>query len=149
MFEMKIKVELTAVEVTEAVNNLANAIAKIGAPVVTPVATKSEPVHTPQIQEQPVMTNPVASPVQQPTAPQDTQPVVNDTPVATPAQPTAPQAPITVEMLSRAGAPLVDQGKMAQLMGLLNKYGVQAITQLKPDMYEAFAGDLRSLGAQI
>lgn len=82
------------------------------------------------------------------------------TPIVTKAEPVNPepvqqaasvpqQKAITIDMLAAAGAPLVDQGKMQQLMALLNKYGVQAITQLTPDKYDAFAADLRAIGAQI
>ena len=32
---------------------------------------------------------------------------------------------------------------------ILKKYGVETITQLKPEQYQAFAEDLRALGADI
>jgi hypothetical protein len=48
-----------------------------------------------------------------------------------------------------AGSSLIDQGKMADVMALMTRYGVQAITQLKPETYPAFAADLRALGATI
>ena len=48
-----------------------------------------------------------------------------------------------------AGASLVDAGKMEQLLALLAKYGVQAVTQLQPDQYGVFATELRTLGAQL
>ena len=87
-------------------------------------------------------------------------------PVAAPAQPVAPTAtatgntaapvvPIssapsyTLDQISRAGASLVDAGKMQQLLQLLSRYGVQAITQIQPEQYGAFATELRALGAQI
>jgi hypothetical protein len=38
---------------------------------------------------------------------------------------------------------------MPQVITLLGKYGVQAITQLQPESFEAFAGELRALGAAI
>lgn len=55
----------------------------------------------------------------------------------------------TLEQLSRAGAALATSGKMPELMALMQKHGVQALTQLKPDQYSAMADDLRSMGAQI
>lgn len=55
----------------------------------------------------------------------------------------------TLDQISRAGASLVDAGKMQQLLELLGRYGVQAVTQLKPEQYGAFATELRGLGAQI
>lgn len=48
-----------------------------------------------------------------------------------------------------AGAALIDAGKINELMGLLNNFGVQAVTQLKQDQLGAFATELRKLGAQI
>ena len=55
----------------------------------------------------------------------------------------------TLDQIAKAGANLVDAGKMEQLLALLTKYGVQAVTQLTPDQYGAFATELRALGAQI
>jgi len=55
----------------------------------------------------------------------------------------------TVEELARAGAALIDQGKMPQLIDLLKKNGVQAITQLKPEQYAAVATELIALGAKL
>jgi len=63
--------------------------------------------------------------------------------------PVAPAPTFTLEQISRAGVQLVDAGKLPQLMGLLNKYGVQAVTQLDPGTYGAVATELRALGAQI
>jgi hypothetical protein len=61
-----------------------------------------------------------------------------------------PGAPTyTLDQISRAGASLVDAGKMQQLLELLGRYGVQAVTQLQPEQYGAFATELRALGAQI
>lgn len=92
-------------------------------------------------------------------------PVAVPTPAATPTAPEMPVAPspaaevapppaavtpaVTMDVIGRAGAALVDAGKMPQLIALLGKYGVQAITQLKPDMLDSFAGELRALGAKI
>ena len=138
MFEMKINVEVTATEIVTAINNLAKAIEKFGSPVVTPVVTKAEPVNPEPVQAAPQPV-PTATPMPTPTpAPQPVQ-----------AAPEPQQKAITIDMLAAAGAPLVDQGKMQQLMALLNKYGVQAITQLTPDKYDTFAADLRAIGAQI
>lgn len=85
-------------------------------------------------------------------------PVSTPAPVTTPAQ-TRPEAvkseevkqpSVTSEALSIAGAALVDNGKMDELISLLNtKYGIQAITQLPKDKYDALAEDMRALGADI
>lgn len=93
---------------------------------------------------------PVAAPtpVAPPTAPETS---AVPSPVAEVASPptTAAPAAVTMDAIGRAGAALVDAGKMPQLIALLGKYGVQAITQLKPDMLDSFAGELRALGAKI
>ena len=81
---------------------------------------------------------------------------------ATPAQTVAPVANVpvasavptgaptyTLDMIARAGAALVDAGKMDALCGLLAKYGVEALTALDPAQYGNFANDLRALGAHI
>ena len=61
-----------------------------------------------------------------------------------------PKEPVcTVSDLSRAGAALIDQGKMPQLIELLRKFGVQAVTQLKPEAYPEFMEALRELGAKL
>lgn len=157
MFEMKINVEVTATDIVTAINNLAKAIEKFGSPVVTPVVTKAEvhnePVAPVQTTPVPVQTTaPVTSPMPEPQPVPTAAPMPTPTPAPQPVQQAASvpqQKAITIDMLAAAGAPLVDQGKMQQLMALLNKYGVQAITQLTPDKYDAFAADLRAIGAQI
>jgi hypothetical protein len=63
--------------------------------------------------------------------------------------PVADAPTYTLDQISKAGAALVDAGKMEPLLGLLTKYGVQAITQLQPAQYGVFATELRALGAQI
>lgn len=55
----------------------------------------------------------------------------------------------TLDELSRAGAALIDQGKMAQLLALLKKYNVQALTQLDPSVYASVADELITLGAKL
>jgi hypothetical protein len=55
----------------------------------------------------------------------------------------------TQEQLARAGAALAQAGKMDHALALLAKYNVQTINQLKPELYGAFAAELRALGAQL
>ena len=166
MFEVKVTIESPAL--VEAMNNLASAIVSGMTVKVPEVKAVAQPVQNQQtapaapvqqstqeapqtpVQIQPFMNAPTAAPT--PTAP--TQAPVQQTPApVAPTQPaqqaTTAKAPITLEAISRAGAALVDQGKMQQIMGLLSKYGVQAITQLQPNTYEAFAAEMRTLGAQI
>lgn len=67
------------------------------------------------------------------------------------AAPVAAAPTYTVEQIGKAGADLVSQdaAKMPGLLALLQKYGVQAITQLKPEQLGAFATELRGLGAKL
>lgn len=100
---------------------------------------------------------PVAS--QMPTAATNQPPVMPQTPGPAPAAPApapaAPAVPVagaptyTLDQIAKAGASLVDAGKMEPLLALLSRYGVQAVTQLAPEHYGAFATELRALGAQI
>lgn len=100
---------------------------------------------------------PVAS--QMPTAATNQPPVMPQTPgpapVAPAPAPAAPAVPVagaptyTLDQIAKAGASLVDAGKMEPLLALLSRYGVQAVTQLAPEHYGAFATELRALGAQI
>ncbi len=59
------------------------------------------------------------------------------------------QTGVTLEAIVTAGAGLVEKGMMNQVIALLGKYGVQAVNQIQPQQYEAFAAELRTLGAQI
>ena len=104
-------------------------------------------------------TPPVAAPVP-PAAPLATTmpPAPAAAPAAPPAPAPAPAAPAvpvttaptyTLDQIAKAGASLVDAGKMEPLLALLSRYGVQAVTQLAPEHYGAFATELRALGAQI
>lgn len=96
---------------------------------------------------------------QMPTAATNQPPVMPQTPGPAPAAPApapaAPAVPVTtaptytLDQIAKAGASLVDAGKMEPLLALLSRYGVQAVTQLAPGHYGAFATELRALGAQI
>ena len=108
---------------------------------VAPVAA-SEPAAT--VNPTPAHVAPVAAPVAH-TAPVPTEQPAAHAPAAVPV--TAPT--YTVDQIARAGASLVDAGKMEQLLTLLARYGVAAVTQLQPDQFGAFATELRALGAQI
>ena len=67
------------------------------------------------------------------------------------AAPVAAAPTYTAEQIGKAGADLVSQdaAKMPELLALLQKYGAQAITQLKPEQLGAFATELRGLGAKL
>ncbi|MDO4837789.1 MAG: hypothetical protein Q4B32_05290 [Clostridia bacterium] len=161
MIEIKVTVEIPGM--TEAINNLAQAIAdkkpvaaqavetvKQEAPAVqvsAPVAPVEPPVTPAAPIQPPVQTAPVPAPTTPVVAP-----VTPVTPAASaPEQQQAPTAakPITLNDLSRAGAKLVDAGKMDAVINALKSFGAVAITQLREDQYASFADCLRSLGATI
>ena len=110
------------------------------------------PKNTPQEKVIPV---PV-TPVQEPTpAPVPTAPV--DEPVPTPVAPT-PVAPApaptqtikySVQQLAVAAMQLKDQGRIADLQGLLVQFGVASMVELKDDQLDAFAQALRGLGVTL
>ena len=107
-------------------------------PTPGPAPTMAAPVVVPSPSPTPVTNAPTAGP---------TSAAPGNTPA--PAVPVAGAPTYTLDQISRAGASLVDAGKMQQLLELLGRYGVQAVTQLKPEQYGAFATGLRGLGAQI
>ena len=152
MLEMKIRIEADAAVLT-AIDKLTTALEKSAVNIsvpqdapapVAPVSAPVPPAPVPQVTTPPI---PAPAPVAAP-AP---------APAATPAVPTnpAPVVPVaaaptyTLDQIAKAGASLVDAGKMEQLLALLAKYGVQAVTQLQPDQYGVFATELRTLGAQL
>lgn len=55
----------------------------------------------------------------------------------------------TLEQLAVAATPLADAGRRNDLVGLLNSFGVSALTQLPKEHYGAFATQLRAMGAKI
>lgn len=164
MMEMKIKIEVP--DLAAAVEKLAAAIA-VDPNILTPdtprpqmpgpAATVPPQMPTPATGPAPAMPQtpgPAPAPVTPPPAP--AAPVTPPAPAPAPApQTAAPVMPVagaptyTLDQISKAGAALVDAGKMEPLLALLTKYGVQAITQLQPAQYGVFATELRALGAQI
>ena len=151
---MEINVTVTIPGLPEALNNLAAAISGKSAPAVAaaPVTQAAQPEVAPTANP----TTPAVAPVAAPAA--TTPPVnsatapVNTAPSATTvAAPSNPVANYTIEQLSIAGAALCEQGKMPQLIALLGKYGVQAVTQLStaPDVINGFAAELKALGAAL
>ena len=164
---LEIKVTINTPDLSEALTNLALAIkgdvVQQGAELVIPAGTPMEVVGTAPA---PAAEQPTLQPVNPVPAQQTTPPPVNPVnpapaPVQTATQitpqapamnpPVAPQAPkIDLDTISRAGAALADAGKMQQILDLLtNKYRVQAITLLKEDQYQAFADDMKALGAKF
>lgn len=157
MMEMKIKIDVP--ELVAAVEKLAAAIDKTALNITVPnegTLNFNMPTSNAPVAPAPVQTTPTPAPVAAPApapAPAPTPAAPPVTPMPTAAAPT-PAVPVTaptytLDQIAKAGANLVDAGKMEQLLALLTKYGVQAVTQLTPDQYGAFATELRALGAQI
>lgn len=86
---------------------------------------------------------PMPEPV--PAAPVPTTPVQE-----TEAVPTTPVT-YTMDQLSKAATDLVtaNPAMTPRIQGLLPKYGVVSMPELKPEQYQAFAMDLLSLGAVL
>lgn len=135
--------------------------------VTEPIKTAQQVVPAPQTA--PVQTAPAIPPVAPPQAQPITHPSVAPVPtpvqtvsaVAPPAAPPqmtapAPAAPVptnaktyTPDDLARAAMALMDSGRQADLIGLLQQFGVSSIPELAADQYGAFATALRGMGAQI
>ncbi len=140
--DMKLKIE--APELISAIEKLAAVLPSIRTitaqnPNTTPKATAPATECVPA----PAVNAPVSG------QPADSMGAPVPTTVPAPTVPVTTAPAYTVDQLSKAGASLVDAGKMEQLLALLGKYGIQAITQLQPDQYGVFATELRTLGAQI
>lgn len=163
MMEMKITVE--APDLAASIIKLAEAIASgpdpnlltpdEPRPVASYPTTPAPAVTLPVAPVSPAPVTPTATPAPAP-APAVAAPAPTAGPVSVaPGNTPAPAVPVTtapaytLDQISRAGASLVDAGKMQQLLELLGRYGVQAVTQLQPEQYGTFATELRALGAQI
>lgn len=172
MLEMKIKIE--APDLAAAISKLADAIA-VDPTILTPDMPRPSAAPAAPVvpQAAPVSPVPTTMPGPAPAAPAapvapTPVPVVNPTPAPVmpqaptpapetaashsnpaPAVPTATPPAYTLDQIARAGAALVDMGKMDALLALLSKYGIAAVTQLQPAQYGTFATELRALGAQI
>lgn len=155
---MDITITIKCPDLTLAAATLAKAImgAKSDAETARPAAANPAPA---PVTTAPAAVDPVhvvpAAPVSPAPAPAAVPVSAAPSPVTT-AAPAAPapvsQAPqITLEQIGRAGADLINAnpGALPQLMGLLQKYGVQSAQQLKPDQIGTFATELRGLGARI
>lgn len=155
MSNLSMTINVEAPALVAAVEKLAAAMT-VDPNILTPDAPRPQmpaPAAVPPQMPAPA-TGPAPAPVTPPPAP--AAPVTPPAPAPAPApQTAAPVMPVagaptyTLDQISKAGAALVDAGKMEPLLALLTKYGVQAITQLQPAQYGVFATELRALGAQI
>ena len=153
MSNLSMTINVEAPALVAAVEKLAAAMT-VDPNILTPDAPRPQmpaPAAVP-----PQMPAPATGPAPAPVTPAPAAPVTPPAPAPAPApQTAAPVMPVagaptyTLDQISKAGAALVDAGKMEPLLALLTKYGVQAITQLQPTQYGVFATELRALGAQI
>ena len=144
---LEVKITIAAPDLAAAINNLAVALANGNTvPAEKPAKAEKQTEAKDAAQQAPV------NPMQATGAPLSATPAQTVAPVAN--VPVASAVPTgaptyTLDMIARAGAALVDAGKMDALCGLLAKYGVEALTALDPAKYGTFANGWGALGAQI
>ena len=125
---MDINVKVSAPELTVALNALAEAIKENGIAIHT--QSKDDTVKIVETVEE----------IEQPKAEE----------VEEPAKPAVTVVPKwTMEQLAHAGSERVAAGKRAEVIALLNKYGIQSLVKATPDMFNAIGEDLIALGAQL
>ena len=147
----EIKITVSVPGLPEAINNLADALRGNGVPVALGSApmTDAKATQTEATDKVTPDVNPTTATV---ATAETATPAVDVTQAASSAPaPSEATTNYTIEQLSVAGAALCEQGKMAQLIALLGKYGVQAVTQLKPtpDVLNPFAAEMKALGANL
>ena len=118
-------------------------------------AVQAAPVPAPAAQPSPAPVPVTPVPVAQPAAAPAPVAQPAPAPVAQPAPAPAPAAAPTTarafrfEDIQLAATSLCDTGKRAEVLALLAKYGIQALSALPAEQYGAFATELRGLGAKI
>ncbi|MCI7638707.1 MAG: hypothetical protein MSS60_02635 [Clostridiales bacterium] len=142
MFEIRVTIacpDLLAAAKLLARNSIPEAVE---APTAPAVETTAAP-----------MPVPAPTPVSVPAVPATSTPVntANPAPTAASVVPLSQGPTYTLAQIAKAGADLISQnpGLMPQVNALLAQYGVQAVTDVKPEHYGAFATALRGLGAKI
>lgn len=138
---MEIKLKIEAVEIVNAINNLADAIRS---------SRMSTPAFTDEIDSTKGWGSLNGS--SQKSKGEEVEKTSSDkteTPTPAPGVPVAPAPQYTIEQIMKAGAALMDEGKIDELRGLISSFGVEAVTNLKPEQLGAFATELRKLGAKI
>lgn len=157
MADFTITHRIEAPELVAALNNLADALKArpVAVPTVPGAATHPAPETPVQAATTPAAPVVDANPTPAPVTPavQNTAPAAPTVAAPTPVPVTPAPAPAekvyTFDDITAAGSQLLELGKMNQLMELLKGYGVQAVTQLKPEQYADVAAGLRGLGAKI
>lgn len=149
MADFTITHRIEAPALVEALNNLAAAM-KGGAAAQVSEPKVETPIRFATKQEAPEM---AVNPTTAVSSVNDPTPVGDPTAPANVAAPSpgvgTEEKPITFDSIVAAGSQLLDAGRMNDLLGLLKGFGVQAITQLKPEQYADVAVALRGLGAKI
>lgn len=153
MLEARLTIE--APELAAAIGKLAQAIVlgHTGAPSVH--ASQSEPAQAaaaaPTAHTAPAPASATAAPAATAAQAPAPGPQVTHLGNAPTVAPVAAAPTYTMEQIGKAGADLATQtpGKMPELLALLQKYGVRAITELRPEQLGAFATELRGLGARL
>ncbi|MEA4896156.1 MAG: hypothetical protein VB064_12990 [Oscillospiraceae bacterium] len=155
---MNITMTLTADTAAELFATIKDAAAQITADTApaAPVIPASNP--TPAPVATPVNTLPEGAPYVPVTpgpAPIQTPPVGKMAAAApvmhspSPAVPLAATPTYNLDQIAKAGAELAQAGKINELLSLLQQFGIQAVTQIKPEQIGPFATALRGLGAQL
>lgn len=157
---LEVKVTILTPDLSAAVIRLADAISArpvaaegCGADSCTVIPeTPSEAVL--ERQETPVP-NPAPAPAVTP-EPDCTGIPKTPAPAPVPAAPVAPAIPVqtpektyTLSELSLAASALIEQGKMKELMALINSFGVVSLNVLPPEHFPAFAEGIKKLGAKL
>ncbi len=153
---MTITITIDSPELTGAIRDLTgvmlsaamSAAVKVNVQESMPQSPEAAPVQAPIPQAPPAPFPPFA-PIQ--TVPEPVATAAPAIPFPTPPPTVAPTAAVnyTISQLSVAAMQLKDQGRIADLQGLLGRYGVQAMTQLQPDQLPAFAMSLIGMGVKI
>lgn len=152
MSEFKINVEIKGLkELTDAVRALAGLPGGQAVSAPAPMTEASQAAYTAPAPAAPVIQQGYgkmqAPPVTAPAGMGMQQPAVPVTPMTVPT--TAVAQTYTIEQLQVAAAGLSSMGKMPLVMGILQQFGIQAMTELPPERYGEFAMALREAGAQI
>lgn len=119
--------------------------------VINPANITPDPAQN--IAVEPVVTAPVEQPSVQPESTVSTvaptAPFTEPTTPVTPAVPVAPVKEYTLEEIQVAMQPLMDAGKIDQIITLLQRYGVSSLPEITKNRYGELITDLRALGARL
>ena len=138
---------IEAPALVDALNNLAVAL-KGSIAIKAPTGEPKPPAQPAPKQDTPAPTVNPTTAVSSVTDPTHVAEPTAQANVAAPS-PGAEEKNVTFDDIISAGSQLLDAGRMNDLTELLKGFGVQAITQLKPEQYAAVAEALKGLGAKI